>query len=472
MSDHGSGTEGLDGARRHWERFGFRDDPFYGLHLPVAPLSLDLFTGREADRTRLREGLRAYPSGLTMVQGPPGVGKTSLVNVVQQELFQAGARFPLLDVVETTADTTRESFLLSTLSTAVSSLESIFGVEALAGDDAVQQARIAVTRTLQYARSMNLTAGIPKVVSAGVASTPMATTPVAPTAQTLVDLLRRLVESVRVRGFEGMIVPVNNLDTLTEDDVIAVLNLVRDVCSAVEGVHWVFVGGAYLFEALEVRARRLSERFTANPIALEPLAWDDVRAALERRRRAFAVDPDTTPLPISWRIAELVHTAGGGELRFTFTRLSRTVLDFAWQFPSERTVPDELALSLLKQWAARHLDRSPLTKQETRVAEALRTAGQLRAREHERVGIGTAQQLSQLLGRLVKKGHARRVPAADGASRSIYVASPPVIIRDAPSTFAPPAALAPTTLPSAAAPPPAAPSTARPPGARGRRRPG
>ena len=430
---HGQGGE----ERRYWERLGFRDDPYYGLHLPVDPLSLDLFTGREEDRTRLRQFLQAYPTGMTMVQGPPGVGKTSLVNVVQQELFASAQRFPLFDVVETTDDTTRESFLLSVLSSVVSSLATAFGEDALRGDEAFLQAKTAVTRTLQYATTMNLTAGVPKIASAGVASAPIATTPLAPTAQSLLDLLRRLINAIADRGFGGLVVPVNNLDTLSDDDVVAFLNLVRDACSAVDAVHWVFIGGPYLFETLETRARRVSERFTSNPISLEPLAWPDVRTALERRRVAFALDPGTAVLPISLRVSELVHEAGGGELRFTFTRLSRTVLDFAWKYPSERRLPDDLAMALLRDWGERHLRRRRLTDKERLVATHLRTVGPLRARDHERLGIKTPQQLSALLRKLVAKGHARRVPADDGAGHHEYRPSPAVVLAHAPSTFAP-----------------------------------
>jgi hypothetical protein len=375
---------------------------------------------------------------MTMVQGPPGVGKTSLVNVVQQELFAAAYRFPLFDVVETTEDTTRESFLLSVLSGVVSSLLAAYGEDALRDDAAYQQARAAVTRTLQYATSMNLSAGLPKLGSAGVSRGPVATTPLAPTAQSLLDLLRGLVAAAEARGFDGLLVPVNNLDTLSEDAVVLFLNLVRDACTAVEGVHWVFVGGAYLFEALETRARRVSERFTSNPIALDPLGWPDVRTALERRRQAFALAPDTE-LPISWPVSELVHAAGGGELRFTFTRLSRTVLDFAWRYPSERHLPDELAMALLREWGERHLARGRLSPKEARVAEALRVAGRLRAREHQALGVGTPQELSRLLTTLVRKGYARRVPAEGGEGRSEYRPAPAVVLAHAPSTFAQPA---------------------------------
>jgi hypothetical protein len=423
---------------RHWERLGFRDDPYYGLHLPVAPIALSLFTGRDGDRTRLREFLAAYPTGMTMVEGPPGVGKTSLVNVVQQELYAAARRFPFFDVVETTEETTRESFLLAVLSGAVSSVRTAFGEDALADDTAYQSARRAVTRTLEYASSMNLTAGVPKLATAGLTRASLTTTPLAPTAQALLDLLRDLVAAVVARGFEGVIVPVNNLDTLDDHAIVAFLNLVRDVCSAVDQVHWVFIGGAYLFELLETRARRVSERFTSNPIALEPLGWPDVQTALERRRHEFALDPQTT-LPISWRVSELVHAAGGGELRFTFTRLSRTVLDFAWQYPSERHLPDELAMALLRDWATRHLARKRLTVREQAVADRLLATGRLRQRDFTALGLQTPQRLSQLLKALVEKGYARRVPAEAGGARQEYRPSPAAVLATAPSTFAPPA---------------------------------
>ncbi|HET9515233.1 MAG TPA: hypothetical protein VFO95_14985, partial [Gemmatimonadales bacterium] len=104
-----------------WDRLGFRGDPYATSHLPVADWSEELFVGRRQDRERLIEFLRAYSSGWTMVEGRPGVGKTSFVNVVLWDLFRTAERFPLGTVVEVPGGASRESFLLTVLSALVES---------------------------------------------------------------------------------------------------------------------------------------------------------------------------------------------------------------------------------------------------------------------------------------------------------------------------------------------------------------
>lgn len=412
--------------RTDWERLGFREDPFYVRPLPVAELSSDLFVGRESDRQRLHSFLSNYISGKTMVQGPAGVGKTSLVNVVQYELLTGEARFPLFEIVETPENATRESFLLQVISAVVSSLRYAFDHADLEGDEEFRAAQDAVTQTLRTGAAMGLSGGLAGgLIGASLSQTTTGSTPLAPTVVTLTNLLRGLVTVAQRRGFMGMIVPVNNLDVLPVEAAVQFLNTIRDVCAEIEGVHWVFIGGPHLFDILESQARRVSESFSSNPISLGALDWNDVEQALERRRSVFAMNPET-PLPISMDVARLVYEASGGELRFTFVRLSRTVLEFSVRFPSERTVPDRIALTLLQEWARGQLARHPITGREQDVLEYLIEHGTIRSREFAAAGFNSAQHLSGLLRSLQEKDYVT-VVAEQGIAREYGLTAPALL---------------------------------------------
>jgi hypothetical protein len=110
-------------------------------------------------------------------------------------------------------------------------------------------------------------------------------------------------------------------------------------------------------------------------------------------------------LPVSARIAKLVYDASGGELRFTFARLSRTVLEFSARFPSELKIPDELALALLAEWGQGELKRHVLSSRERQVVQYVREHGTIRARDHLALGVQRSQQLSQLLRSLEEKDY-------------------------------------------------------------------
>jgi hypothetical protein len=353
-----------------------------------------------------------------MVEGRPGVGKTSFVNVVLWDLFRSALRFPLGTVVEVPGGASRESFLLTVLSALVESCRERFEPAELRSSAAFGKAEQAVGQIIREAGQASLSASALGVGAGfGRGRSISVAAPLGVTANALLELLRPLVQLIRSRGFGGVVVPVDNLDVLSGVEVMSFLNGIRDATRAASDMHWVFIGNEGLFGLLEREMRRLSEAFTGNPILLPPLEWGDVAQALERRRRHFALDP-TTPLPVSETIARVVHEAGGGELRFTLARLGRTTVDFAIRFPSERLLPDTAATLLLREWAERTLlHESPLAATESAIAEALARKGVLRARDYVEVGLNTSQRLSAVLGQLERKGWAVRGSDRDSGYR-------------------------------------------------------
>jgi DNA polymerase III delta prime subunit len=406
-----------------WSRLGFRDDPYNVEPLPVEAEAVALFTGRQVDRQRLLTFVRETPTGRTMVQGPPGVGKTSLVNVVQQELFAAGERCPLLSVVEVPADQTREAFLLTVLSALVATTSTLFGTE-FDKQPAFVRARDAVTQTVRTATDLGLSATLPGGIGGGIhmGKSAVPNAPLGIAVPTLLTLLHDLVTLITAHGsFSGVIVPVNNLDTLTEEQAAHFLNTSRDITSgqSAPNIHWIFIAGPALFRSLEGNPnyRRISESFTINPVSLGPLSWDDAATALERRRAHFAI-ADDTPLPISPTVTREIYEAGDGELRFMMARLSRTVREFSAAFPSERQVPDTLSRQLLSEWGLAQLHPGRLTDGERHVLQHVRTTQSIRARDFGAVGVSSAQRLSQIIGRLVDKHYLK------GGDRKPYTLTP------------------------------------------------
>jgi hypothetical protein len=326
-------------------------------------------------------------------------------------------------VIEVPAEQTREGFLLGVISGVVASLEELFDPSEWIGDTAMIQAREAVQQTVRAGRDLGVTLTLPGGSGAGLqgARVPVPSVPLAPTVATLLGLLNSLVGAILARGFGGLIVPVNNLDTLSETQAAQFLSAARDITMGQysPNIHWVFIAGSDLFQMLETESayRRVSEAFTNNPVSLGPLSWDDVAAALERRRAHFAIQPDT-PLPMSMTLAREIYDAGNGELRFTMARLSRTVREFATAFPSERAVPDHHARLLLSEWGHTQLRDASVTPAEQRVVAHLRQHGSVRPREYRDLGFASSQRLSQVLSRLAEKRY------VEGGRRDPYRLTP------------------------------------------------
>lgn len=413
-----------------WDRLGYIENPYYLSHLPVTAAADALFTGRTADRHRLQASVLTNPSGRTLVQGPPGVGKTSLVNVVQQDLWAAqgpaaGRRVPTVEVVETSVGMGREGFLLTVLSAVVASARRLFAGDAsVEHDPAFRAAAATVTQTLERQPVVSANVGVAGF-GGELAESLVSFAPLGITTPALLERLRPLVAMLCDRAdAAGVIIPVNNLDALAYEDARDVLTALRDAVASAPRIHWIFIAGAGFAERLESdpRGRRLSESFTGSPVTLAPLAWADVEDALERRRRVFSARRDLPPpsLPISPAVSQVVHEAGGGELRFTFKRCSDAAQDFLQQFPSEVRVPDHAALELLRAWGLRQLEANPPTRRERDAFDAVVREGGLRPRDFARAGFTTAQRFSQVLTALVEK---RYLVVREGAAERQYVPS-------------------------------------------------
>ncbi len=93
------------------------------------------------------------------------------------------------------------------------------------------------------------------------------------------------------------------------------------------------------------------------------------------------------------------------------------------QIPSERTVPDGIALMLLQEWARGQLVRHPLTGREQDLLQYMVQHGTVRSRDYKAAGFTTAQQLSSLLRSLGKKEYVSIV-AEQGVAREYGLTGP------------------------------------------------
>src|SRR5680860_147883 len=101
-----------------WEPYGLRASPFFQDELsPIGfehPVSL--FVGRDEARERIIRRLVSDPKSRTIVQGDPGVGKTSFVNRIKAEAAENGM-ISYEHPIRITSRTTLMSFVADSLRT-------------------------------------------------------------------------------------------------------------------------------------------------------------------------------------------------------------------------------------------------------------------------------------------------------------------------------------------------------------------
>jgi hypothetical protein len=362
-----------------WEPFGLLGNPFFQRELragdPAYPVSL--FVGRESERQRIRRRLRSDSATRTIVEGAPGVGKTSFVNRLKADLAADG--FATYDQpVRIDSRSTRSSFVADVLRTLLR-----IRLNAGLGNDGGLWARTA--RLLEGAELMGASVSV-MGVGAGISRSYVA--PQAPPDSLYEHLGTALTEMARELG-KPVVIHVNNLEALTVEDARAASTLLLDLRDylLLDGAHWIFVGADGIESSVFRRHSQVSGIFP-QALTLTPLPPADLEHLLVLRYEHLSIPGHAVTPPIVPADAARLYGLYQGDLR-NFLRLLT-----------------EAAEALLGVQGVR-----PITEAEVRRFGAAEY--QLRVRE--RLGNDDFEYLSRVL--LAHGGAEVRVTEAAGATR-------------------------------------------------------
>jgi hypothetical protein len=205
---------------------------------------------------------------------------------------------------------------------------------------------------------------------------------------------------IRKYSHKASIVPINNFDRLTDQELVELMNRYRDLVLQRPNILWVLIGSIGLFNTLENQARRVSEIVTGQPIILRPLPLRQVHEAIEVRVKNLAAKSNAK-LPIEKKFIDMLYEVSGGEIRFIFKRLTDIVYEVATRLPTVESIPDDLAMAVLKDLSERRLSALPLTKGDSTILTKM-AEEPFRIRDYKRFNLANQQSLSKRVKRLMK----------------------------------------------------------------------
>lgn len=334
-----------------WNLFGLCESPFFqdtlgeGDHL--RPLSL--FVGRERELEEVLTTIGGQRSSRQALGGPPGIGKTTLVQVAKAHAIEAGywATDDLIPILpeETTAS------LLGRILGGI--YDAIVTRRPQADGPALRAAR-------HYVRAFRLgggglSVGTPALSLGGTASA---------TASTPDDLLyegpklvRDLLTFVRGTGeVGGVVLHLNNLENLSERDLANaadVLRSLRDLALMIDGLHVLLVGTDDAIQGVVGRHPQIRSVFRVTSLA--PLSLAHVETLLARRYAYLALDPARPPVPpVARKAVAALYPPFRGDLRGFLKALEEgvTVLAGLSATPGTTLTLGDLAPVLRERYAA------------------------------------------------------------------------------------------------------------------------
>ncbi|MGH2639154.1 MAG: hypothetical protein ACRDF4_07750 [Rhabdochlamydiaceae bacterium] len=409
-----------------WAGSGFARNPYDHRPLRVSAEDRELFVGRSKEQELFKIQTAGRGGGIVVVEGPIGVGKTSFVNAMLYDKWNPEKKkikgskksysyLPSFETIQLKENVELSDFMLSVLSNCIFSLERIHGEQVSSSDRALKAGKELVSNIVRsgiggFSLSILGTGG-------GVDRNQTAVKPASIPLPTIMNVMDRWFDGVVKKfGYEAALVPINNLDVLSERNVINFLNSARDTLLSRNHVWWVLIGGPGLFSTLEINARRVSELVTGQPITLEPMSLEEVLEAVKTRIEKFRSGKDAKP-PIPQETIKMLYEVSSGEVRYIFKRLSDIIYVFRATFPSERYIPEQIAAKALHILAQRKLDALNLTDRERDVLKRMSLEKNFRIRDYTKFRYNKPQPMQNLVSKFLRLGLLRRV---ERSIREVY----------------------------------------------------
>ncbi|MGI0084191.1 MAG: hypothetical protein ACREBQ_03825 [Nitrososphaerales archaeon] len=401
-----------------WIDYGFSKNPYDYRPLRVASEARELFVGRSKEQEQFKMLTAGTEGGIIIIEGATGVGKTSFVNAMLYDKWnpqhkkrktskKSYSYLPSFDIIQLKENHEITEFMLSVLSSCIFSLEKIHGSDVSNSDPDLKAGKELIANTVRSGLgALNLSI---LGSGGGVEKRENVMQPASIPLPTIMNTMDKWFDRVvRKFGYESTLVPINNIDVLPEQSVIAFLNSARDILLLRNHVWWILIAGPGLFSTLETNARRVSELVTGQPVILTPMSLEDVLKAVNTRIEKLRMNKTAQP-PIPQGTIKLLYDASNGEIRYIFKRLTDLIYEFHTAFPSERQIPEEIASKSVRVLARQKINSRNLTEKEKQVLKQMAVEDNFRIRDYSKFGYNSPQALNRLISKFVRTSLLRRV---------------------------------------------------------------
>ena len=321
-----------------WERYGFAGNPFdtsplpinYGQGLSVVNAYVPR-TGLAAPGDLMRNFLRNPGGGRIVVEGEPGVGKTTFVNYHRYE-WELHAKRGLLSPVSPISvekSWSGKDFVLALLNSLASRIRLDKRPAAVAKDELLQEVAAITGVRREKDGGFGLNVSAPALGGLGLSRSRKES--LKATEISLLHLreyLTRLVAKARDElGFGGVIFHLENMELLRQKDGRALREFFEDIRDSIQEPHvyFVFVGYRGMFQQVIVPAPRVRSIFFDLPLDLEPLSREQVHAIILRRYELLAAPGKNWIKPIEDAVIGHFYEAFAGRIRYVMNAVTSLI---------------------------------------------------------------------------------------------------------------------------------------------------
>ena len=303
-----------------WASLGFRESPYNTYPLLPRPEDLDLLVGRDSEATELCTQLGSASSGVLILSGTPGVGKTSFFNVQQYRLENDLAPFgPKLLSARTLCPVQPTDDLRKLALRAVDSLYRSVDAWCTLNSKPVPKQVKEIGGWISRTGSSGFSLGI-SILGCGGSFGRTAQLPKASDAsfEAIADALAAISsEVVTTLGFQASVVALDNLENYSDEQLGSMLISFRDTLFSTPNVWWVLIGQSGLGSLIQSLDPRVFERTTGSGIEIKPIQIEELHEAIAIRVSKFHRSKGGKS-PLTEETHKRLYEASFGEMRFVF----------------------------------------------------------------------------------------------------------------------------------------------------------
>lgn len=403
-----------------WAALGFSASPYNVQPLKVDEKHVPLLVGRANDGVRFCTFVDSGSEGVIVVSGPPGVGKTSFLNIFQYllesknaacgpHLLAARSLCPLqgdddartiaLRVLQTLLKNVNEFCLQSSRTTPSQIhrlLEWVGGRQDVSWD-------FAISEICESEPNNSRSVRMPEISDA--------------TFENFQDAISVVVsEIVTELKMEGVFIALDNVENLEDERLADLLMSFRDTLFSVSNVWWVIIGQSGLYSLIQALDPRVTDRITGSPLELEAIELDELTLAVDQRVEKFHVQK-SGKAPLSSEVHKKLYDASFGEIRFVFKYCNTICLEVVAGLRQElikrkvalndaavneaigkllvgHQIPDELALGVLGEVVKREITGLGLRPKDKLLLRSIGEKGSARSRDFKEFGFSSGQDFS------------------------------------------------------------------------------
>ncbi|MEA9898428.1 hypothetical protein VDG04_18045 [Xanthomonas campestris pv. raphani] len=303
-----------------WESLGFRESPYNTNPLLPRSEDLDLLVGRDTEATELCTQLGTASSGVLILSGTPGVGKTSFFNIQQYRLENDIAPFgPKLLAARTLCPVQPTDDLKKLALRAIDSLYRSVDAWCIQNGKPVPGQVKQIGKWLAGTGASGFSIGI-SILGCGGSFGRTAQLPKSSDAsfEAIADAMAAIVsEVVETLGFQSSVIALDNLENLSDEQLGSMLISFRDTLFSIPNVWWVLIGQSGLGSLIQSLDPRVFERTAGSGIEIRPIELSELHEAIAIRVARFHKSKGGKP-PLTEETHKRLYEASFGEMRFVF----------------------------------------------------------------------------------------------------------------------------------------------------------